>query len=146
MKIVSTTSIEKAKQLIKKESPPIVVQAFDDNFNRKLLEYGKFDVLLGIERGKRRNHPKYLDSGLNHVMAKIAAKNKIAIGSDLSELKKLDKKEKALRLGRIKQNIKVCRKAKCKLRLFNYRDEKDAFEFLISLGASTMQGREAISS
>ncbi|MFH1425377.1 MAG: hypothetical protein ABIG28_01440 [archaeon] len=143
--MISTTSIEKAKQLIKKSKDKIVVvQAQDNHFNRKLLEYGKFHILLSPETQAKKDHSKYLDSGLNHVMAKIAAKNKIAIGIDLKRIQDLDKKQKALTLARIKQNIKVCRKAKCKLALLNYKDEKDAFDFLISLGASTGQAKEAI--
>jgi RNase P/RNase MRP subunit p30 len=142
--MISTTSIEKAKQLIKKESSPIVVKAEDTHFNRKLLEYGKFDILLGVEEGKKKDFFKYLDSGLNHILAKIATKNNIAIGINLDKIKKLGKKEKGLRLGRIRQNIKICRKAKCKIVFINYKNKKEAFELMISLGASTKQATEAV--
>jgi len=151
MIIITESNIEKAKNLIKKaianKEKPIIVIARDDNYNRKLLEYSKFDILLSPEAGQeRKDSLRQLDSGLNHVLAKIASKNKIAIGIDIKDIESIaNKKEKALRLGRIIQNIKICRKAKCKIKALNYKDKKDAFSFLTSLGASTQQAKEAIS-
>lgn len=146
---ISTSNLETAKKLIKKaeksgkQAKPIIVQAQDNKFNRKLLEYGKFDILLSPEAGKKKDGIKQLDSGLNNVLAKIAAKNKISIGIDIKELSTLEKERKALRLARIAQNIKTCRKAKTKIKALNFKDEKDAFSLLLSLGASTKQAKEA---
>ncbi|MCX8158828.1 MAG: hypothetical protein N3D20_00845 [Candidatus Pacearchaeota archaeon] len=142
--MIITPNIENAKNLIKKEKKPIIIKAQDDNFNRKILEYGKFDVLLSLELGKRKDSLKQMDSGLNHVLAKIAAKNHIAIGIDINEINNLKNKEKATILGRIIQNIKICRKSKTKLKLFNYKDKRNAFSLLLSLGASTPQAKEAL--
>ena len=103
--MISTTNLEQAKRLIKSEKHPIIVQAQDENFNRKILEYGKFDILLSIEKTKQQDKPKFLDSGLNHVLAEIASKNKVAIGIDIQEISNLEKKAKAKRLARINQNI-----------------------------------------
>ena len=78
-------------------------------------------------------------------MAKLATKNNVAIGIDIKSLTSVkDKKLKAIRLARIIQNIKVCRKAKTKIKLLNFKNRKNAFDFLISLGASTQQAKEAI--
>ena len=130
--IITTSNINEAKKQINKStSHQVIVIAHDLEFNRKILEYGKFQIFLGF------------DKSLNHVMVKIAAKNKITISLDLEKLLKLGKEEKALSISRIIQNIKFCRKAKCKIGLFNYKNKKDAFEFLISLGASTIQAKEA---
>jgi ribonuclease P/MRP protein subunit RPP1 len=143
--MINEKNIERAKQLIRKAKKPIIVKAQDDMFNRKILEYGKFDVLVGVEFGeRRRDRLKQLDSGFNHVMAKIAAKNGVAIGIDLEEIRKLEGKEKALVLGRIRQNIKFCRKAGCRIKLFRVRDERDGIGFLISLGADTKQAKGAL--
>jgi len=142
--MISTTNPEQAKKLINKsKEKPLIIQAQSDIFNRKILEYGKFDILLSPETGNRRDKIKSLDSGLNHVLAKIATKNKIAIGIDLEDISKLDKKGKAIRIARIKQNIAVCKRAKTKIRLLNYKNKKDSFSFLLSLGASTQQAKQA---
>jgi len=55
-----------------------------------------------------------------------------------------DAKELALELGRLSQNLKTMRKAKTNFKLLNYYDKKDAFHFLISLGASTEQAKQAL--
>lgn len=146
--MISTSNIEEARKLIQKaqkeNKKPIIVQAVNDDFNRKLLEWGKFDILLSVEAGKRRDKPKELDSGLNHVTAKIAAKNKVAIGIDLEELSKLEKKEKAIRLARISQNIVACRKANTQLAVLHSKDKRSAQSLLMSLGASSVQASKAI--
>ncbi|NCN99353.1 hypothetical protein COU62_03040 [Candidatus Pacearchaeota archaeon CG10_big_fil_rev_8_21_14_0_10_35_219] len=142
--MISNQNLEKTKQEIKKASGTIIVQAQDDRYNRKILEYGKFNILLSPESGFRKDKLKTLDSGLNHVLAKIATKNKIAIGINLQEIKKLQKKEKAERIARIKQNIKICKKAKTKIKVLNYNNKKQAQSLLLSLGASTLQVKEAV--
>lgn len=143
--MISTSNIEQAKNLIKKATEkPLIVKAQNDEFNRKILEYGKFDIILNIEAGNRGRSLRNIDSGFNHVLANIATKNKIAIGINMQELIGLEKHEQALRFERIIQNIEICRKAKTKIRLLNYKDKKDAFAFLTSLGASTQQAKEAL--
>lgn len=137
--MINTKNLQQAKNQIKKEKPPIIVKAQDLEFNRKILEYGKFQILLSTEENTPKGKLKQTNSGFNHIMAKIAAKNKIAIGIDLKSLSHLGKKAKAERLTKIKENIKVCRKAKCKIALLNTKNKKDAQAFLLSLGASTQQ-------
>ena len=146
--MISTQNIEQAKNLIKKEIQqkikPIMVQAQNDDFNRKILEYGMFDILLSPEANARERSLRQIDSGFNHVLANIATKNNIAIGIDMKEISELSKENKARRLEKIIQNNKICRKAKTKIALLNYKDKKDAASFLISLGASTQQAKQAL--
>ena len=141
--IVNTNNLEKAKQLLKKEPSPKIVQSQNDDFNRKIIEHGKFDILLSPESTAGKNKIRQTDSGLNHVLAKIASKNKIAIGINLKEISKLEKKEKAERLTKIKQNIKICRKTKTKIAIWE-ATRQEAHNLLQSLGASTQQIKEAI--
>ncbi len=42
VEIINTTKIEQAKKLIKNSKQPIMLQAQNYEFNRKILEYGKF--------------------------------------------------------------------------------------------------------
>jgi|SRR3989344_1929847 len=143
--MINTTNLEQAKKQIKQEKSPIMIKAQDPEFNRKVLEYGRFNILLFPESNVvKKDKPKQLDSGLNHVLAEIATKNKVRIGIDLKDLRSMERKEKAIQLARIRQNIKICRKAKTKLALKNIKDKKDAFSLLLTLGASTQQAKEAI--
>lgn len=148
--IISKLNINEAQKLVqkaKKENKwPILIQAQNTEFNRKILEYGKFDVLLSPEKHTERHKDvaRQLDSGLNEIMARIAEKNKIAIGINLEDIKKLGKKEKAQRLARIAQNLKICNKTKTKLAINAKDSKRDAASLLINLGASTQQAQEAI--
>ncbi len=143
--IIDTDSLDLARKKIQASKRPIVVTAHNDEFNRKILEYGRFDVLLSIEKGKKRDSLRQIDSGLNEVVARIAAKNKIALGIDLTELKTLDVKEKARRLTRIRQNIRIAQKTGTRLLLYNSLNTTQDKSLLISLGASSMQAAQAIS-
>ncbi len=143
--IIDTDNVDKARKLVKGASRPIIVRAKNDNFNRKILEYGKFDIILSIESGERKDSIRQPNSGLNHILAKIASKNNISVGIDIRELKNLNSKEKAIRLARIRNNIEICRKAGAKIKVVNGDSKIVAFYFLISLGASTQQAKQAIS-
>ncbi len=144
--MINTSNLEQAKDLIKKSTQkPIIVKAQNEIFNRKILEYGKFDILLDIEStAKKETTSKNIDSGFNHVLAKIASKNNISLGIDLKSIESLNKKERSIILEKIIQNIKICRKAKTKIKLLNFKDKINSFSLLLSLGASTSQAKEAI--
>lgn len=141
--MINNQNVELVKKLLKNENIPKIVLAYDDSFNRKILEHGNFDILLSIEKGLRKNKIRQEDSGLNHVLAKIASKNKISMGINLEEISKLEKKQKAERLSKIIQNIKICRKSKTKIAL-KTKDIQKAKDFLSELGASSQQVKETI--
>lgn len=142
--MIDSSDLNKVKTLIKKENSPIIVKAQSIEFNRKILEYGKFDILLSIELTSNKNSLRSIDSGFNEVLGKIASKNKIALGIDLQEIKSLDKKEKGNILSKIAQNIMLCRKTKTKIAILNYKNKMTALSFLLSLGASSKQAKEAL--
>jgi RNase P/RNase MRP subunit p30 len=143
--MIDTPNVEEAKRLIAKEKKPVIVKAQDPEFNRKILEYGKFDILLSIEKSESKKSLRQIHSGFNHVLAAIAHKNNVALGIDLKELQNLPLKEQAERLSKLMQNIELCRKDKVRIVMFNSQDKRNAFNFLIALGASTAQAKEAIS-
>lgn len=141
--MINNQKIEEVKKLIKKEQPPKIILAQNDEFNRKILEYGNFDILLSIENGNRTNKIRQTDSGLNQVIAKIAKNKNVAIGIDLEEIRSLEPKQKAERLSKIIQNIRLCRKTKTKIAIKTSSLEK-ARLFLSGLGSSTQQIKETI--
>ena len=133
----------------------VIILGRDNNFNRRMIEGTKISYLLspereiieGKDRFRRKDSLKQRDSGLNHVVAKEATKKGIAIGIDFQEIKKLQGKEKATKLARIMQNIIICRKAKCKIKILdleNKADKQELLSFAFSLGMSSQQAKEAI--
>jgi ribonuclease P/MRP protein subunit RPP1 len=146
--MINTKSIEEARkqiQKLKKQKKKVIVSAQDSEFNRKIVEMPDVDVLLSPEIHERTDKLKQRDSGLNEILCRLAAKNNVKIGVDINKIKKLTDKEKAKALSRISQNIMLCRKTKCSLILVGSYDKKDAFSFLLTLGASTSQAKKAVS-
>ncbi len=141
--MINARNLEEAKKLLKNSERPRIVLAQDDEFNRKIAEAAKFDILLSVEKGNRKNKIRQTDSGLNHVVAKICSKNSIAIGVDLDEIRSLEPKLKAERLAKIKQNIKLCRKSGVKIAVKTKKLGKMK-DFLQGMGSSTEQIKEAI--
>ena len=149
MQIINTPSIEEARkqiQKLKEEKPKtqIIVQAKSTEFNRKILENKDVDILLCPGIHTRKDRLKQRDSGLNEILCKIAKKNNIKIGISISEIKKKKGKERALVLARIQQNILLCKKTGTEFILLGKYDKKDAFSFLLTLGASTSQAKKAV--
>jgi len=102
---------------------------------QKTLEKGKFDVLYGTEDVFKKDYIHHRASGLNHVLCKLAFKNKVMIAFSLNSI--LRSREKPKLLGRITQNIKLCRKYNIKMILASFAlepFEMRAYHDLISLG------------
>jgi RNase P/RNase MRP subunit p30 len=118
-KVVDTlkSSKEKKKKII-------AVLGRDNIFNRRMIEKTKIDYLVSPERGDRKDTLKQRDSGFNHVLAKQAKANKISLVIDLTSINALKGKAKALRLGRVMQNIRICRKANCKIKVASLAENK----------------------
>lgn len=147
MDIIDTNNLNEARkqiQELKKQKQPVIVQAQNDEFNRKILENKEVDMIIGIEMHNRKDRLKQRDSGLNEVLAKLAKQNNIKIGLDISELKNIKGKEKAKILARIMQNIELCKRTGAEIIIIGKYDKKNAFSFLITLGASTKMAKRAV--
>lgn len=149
MQIINTPNLADARKQIekaKKEGKEVIVQAQDSEFNRKILENKNVDILLSPESHNRKDSLKERDSGLNEILCRIAAKNRIKISLNLEEIKKRKGKERAILLARIMQNIMLCKKTGAEIKILNCneKDKREAFSLLLTLGASTSQAKKAI--
>ncbi len=150
--IIDTDNLNDARKKIEiraKEGRIVIVKGRDDSFNRKILENKKVNILLSPENGYKKDKLKQRDSGLNHILCRIARDNSIAIGIDFQEiLNKRDegKKQLAGHLARIMQNIKLCRKSKVKIILMNTagRDNHGLRALLATLGMPTGMAKAAV--
>jgi len=128
----------------KKEGKIVALVGGDDAFNRRAVESLKIDYLVSPERGVKKDSLKQRDSGINHVVAKMAAEKGIVVVVDFAEVAGLKGKDKALRLGRVIQNVKICRKAGCKIEIWGSEDKKALESFGVSLGMSSGQARDSV--
>ena len=138
--LINTQNINEAKRKIKeamqKKERAIVVGQNED-FNRKILEIKGVDTLI-LGDSLEKDYMKQRNSGLNEILCKIATKNSIKIGINLSFVSK-NKKELAINLARLIQNIYLCKKTNTKLIFLGGKDKKALQSLLIILGASTKQ-------
>src|SRR3989344_4782909 len=152
LNIIDTDNLNEARKKIEikaKEGSKVIVKGRDDSFNRKILENKKVNILLSPENGYKKDKLKQRDSGLNHVLCRIASDNGIAIGIDFQGiLSKRDegKKQLAEHLARIMQNIKLCRKSKVKMILMNTAgtDDYGLRALLSTLGMPTDMAKTAV--
>ena len=123
----------------KKFGGVVAVLGRGGGFNRRVVESLKIDYLVSPELGDRVDSLKQRDSGLNHVVAKEMAKRGIVMVIDFDSLAELSGKAKALRLARIIQNVKICRRAKCGVKIWGSVDEKAFKSFGMSIGMSSVE-------
>ena len=78
--------------------------------NREIIEKSKADMIFSLEDSLKRDFIHQRASGLNHILCRSAKENKIIIGFSLSLI--LNSQNKFSVLGRMAQNIRLCKKFK----------------------------------
>ena len=114
--------------------------------DRKLIEANKVKILVDPHVNPLKDNFHFRSSGLDQVMCKLANKNNIAIGFSLSSL------INPLLLGRMKQNIRLCRKYGVKMKFFTFaknkyelRNREDLLGFLRAFGMTGKEAKESLS-
>ncbi len=128
--IIKESNFEKARKTIRENRDKIIIfSSDDDEFNRKILEKEKINILL-INLSGKKDFQKQRNSGFNQVMAKLAKKNNVAIGINFDELIEANSFEKSKILARIQQNIKLCNKNKLKMKFIiqNSKNQRDVYD------------------
>jgi len=122
-----------------------IVNGGDLNVNRKAVESAKTDILLNPHLVKMKDNLHYRNSGLNQVLCKLAVENNVAIGVSFDSLKN------AVSVGRVMQNIVLCRKYGVKIMFFSYaksknemRTARDVFGLLEILGLRGSDAKKAL--
>ncbi|HLC31147.1 MAG TPA: hypothetical protein VJK51_00615 [Candidatus Nanoarchaeia archaeon] len=143
--MIDLESLEEVKEALKGEPTPKIIQARSGEYNRKLLEQYSFNILLFPAKTRKKESLRQLDLSFNHVLAKIAAKKKIALGIDLKSLRKEKESELDRELSILKELIALARTHKIPIKILNAKDKRNAQSLLLTLGASTQQAKQAIS-
>lgn len=119
--------------------------------NRRILEAFP-DILLSPHAKDGKDFMTTRASGLDNVLCKIAFKNKVAIGIDFSELLESSYSQRIKILGRIIQNIRLCRKYKVNMAIFTFasstlgmRAAKDLRAFIEVIGMNPKEAKNALS-
>ncbi len=109
--------------------------------DRNLIESKKTDIIYGFETLSRKDGFHFLNSGLNHVLVKLMKEKNVSYGLSFSQLLNASRQEQAVILGRILQNLKLCKKYKVPVVVgsfanspYQMRDSKDLLAFARTLG------------
>ena len=114
----------------------VMVLGLGEEINRMAVESKKISILVSPEKGFGNDRMDARNSGLNDVLCKLAAKNQVAIGVDMEDVLRLPQDARIRRLGKILQNVRLCRKYKVRMVLVDGRgrNEKDLKSFGICMG------------
>ena len=112
---------------------------------RNVLKNGRIKILLNPHLTSRNDSLHFRNSGLDQVLCKMMNENNIAMGLSL------DKINNYIEIGRIKQNIRLCRKYKIKIVFFTFaidiyglRNRIDILAFLEVLGMTPGEAKDAL--
>lgn len=108
--LANNKNIHKIKNKLKDEN--IFVAIKSDINDREIIEGSKADIIFSFENDTKRDFIHQRASGLNHILCRLAKENDVIIGFSLNSI--LNTEKKGVILGRIMQNIKLCRKFKVK--------------------------------
>ena len=143
--IADFKNIVKAKKLSN-----IVIYKSTGN-DRQVIEKSKRSIVFGLEIIAARDSMHSRNSGLNQILCKLANKNNIIIGFSFSSLLNADGKLRSQILGRLMQNIRLCRKYKVKTAISSFAEKpydmrscSDLKSVLISLGMHPTEAHDSL--
>lgn len=120
--ITAKNSSELRKKIDSKQGLRII-RGGNDEINRTALENKRTDILLGPEYNREKDFIHFRNSGLNHILCHLAKKNEAAIGFNFSDL--MNSRNKEIVLGRMMQNVFLCRKFKVKMILGSFATKEN---------------------
>ena len=140
-----TTDELKKLTRLRREYDILLVRGSDLNLNRKAVQTKEVDILTHPEFNRK-------DSGFNHTMAKLAAKNNVAIEINFREILLSSKKTRSHIMHNISDNIRLCKKYKTPIVIcsgsvsyWQLRDPKILMSMGCLLGLELSEAKKAIS-
>lgn len=103
IKASSPEDMNKSAQKCRNKAELLLVHGGDYDVNRAACENPLIDVICHPELGRH-------DSGLDHICAKAAADNNVAVEINFREILELNKKQRVYTLSAMEKNIKLCKK------------------------------------
>jgi RNase P/RNase MRP subunit p30 len=108
---------------------------------RSLTEQNKNIILFDFEKENKKDFIHQRRSGLNHIICKITTKNKNKLALPLSSILTQQETKRGTLIGRIKANIRLCRKYKTNIIIASFathpygmRSYSDLVSFYSTLG------------
>ncbi|MBN2458135.1 hypothetical protein JXB31_03335 [Candidatus Woesearchaeota archaeon] len=141
--IASPKDVQKARN----KADLVIVKTSEDT--RETVEKYMPDIVIGMEDHKKRDSMHQRNSGLNEVICKIAKGKHVAYGISFAGINSLNHYQPIL--GRIMQNLKLCKKYNCMVIVGSFaetaldmRSPADIASFLELLGMDARSAKNAL--
>ena len=145
--LADSSNIYKIKNKFKDKKIFIAIKSSDND--RDIIEKSRANLIFSFEVNGKKDFIHQRGSGLNHVMCKLAKENNLIIGFSFNSI--LNSSNKAQILGRISQNIRLCRKYKVKIAIASFAEKphemrapKDLICFFIVLGMTQKDAKDSL--
>ncbi|HSU73230.1 MAG TPA: RNase P subunit p30 family protein [Candidatus Binatia bacterium] len=143
--ITGPLAVERARQKAKF----VLVKSSDKDVH--LVEHSHPTLLFDLESSPRHDALHQRASGLNHVLARLCAKNQVAVAFSFRSLLETHGERRAQLLGRMTQNISLCRKFKVPLHIASFaaspagmRNPDDLKALFVVLGMHPSEASSAL--
>ncbi len=150
--IADSRNISKAKKLSKIVIYKFVIYKSTGN-DRHAIEKSKTNIIFDLETVAARDSMHHRNSGLNQILCRLANKNNIMIGFSFSGILNTDGITRSQILGRLMQNIRLCRKYKVKAVIasfaekpYDLRSYPDLKSVFISTGMHPKEAKDSLES
>lgn len=145
--MIIAKTVSELRNKLKKERDIVIVLGGDEKINRAGVEDKRIDILISPERLAIKDYMHSRNSGLNQVLCRLANKNQIAIGFDFNFV--YNSTERGRVIGRMMQNVILCRKFKVKMVIGFYSngrslDNKTLQSFGRFLGMTGDEAKNAV--
>jgi hypothetical protein len=97
-----------------------VIVRSDPDKDRWIIEKIKPRMILGFEFQDRKDFLHHRNSAINQITAKLMARNNIAYAFPVSDLINAPKWQQPIILGRMQQNIRLCKKYKVEIAIASF--------------------------
>lgn len=142
-------SPQKKVQSARLKSKLVFVKAVEDN--RFAFEKSMPDLVFAIEEAQPRDFMHQRGSGLNHIMCRFAKENNVKIGFSFNSILNSSGMSRAQVIGRMQQNILLCRKFKCRTVIASFakdpyemRAPKDLMAFFTEIGMHQKEAKDSL--
>jgi len=105
IKTATSNQKQKAEYIISKDAKKV----------RQNIEHSKINIFYGLESQQKKDFMHQRASGLNHVLCKLMNKKSKSYAFSFNQILHAPKSQQAKIIGRMSQNLKLCKKYKVKM-------------------------------
>src|SRR3989344_3633957 len=134
--LIKAENIKQLKSKLNKAQGFIIADVNDEKILSLIINDKKVNLIINVENSAHKDFMHARNSGLNQVLCKILKERDITVGFSFDAVHNKEGMDRAILLGRMMQNARICRKFKVKTAVIDFqgRCEKDLNSFGACIG------------